>query len=130
MSLRELPRVQQVAGEPRRRWFHGHEMDLVTWEDAGGALLGFQLAYDRHRNEHSIEWRAGRGFTHYRVDDGEAVALSKEAPFLYVDGPFPRDRVLGLFLAAATGLPPSIREFVASRLGEFGDDRDSAAGLR
>lgn len=34
MSLRELPRVQQVAGEPRRRWFHGHEMDLVTREDA------------------------------------------------------------------------------------------------
>ncbi len=123
MSLRELPRVQQVPGEPRRRWFHGHEMDLVTWEDADGALLGFQLAYDKHRNEHSIEWRAGRGFTHYQVDDGEAVALSKETPFLYVDGPFPRDRVLGLFLAGAQGLPPAISTFVANRLREFDGDR-------
>ena len=59
--LRELPRVQQVPGEPRRRWFHGHEMDLVVWEGADGAPIGFQLAYDKHRNEHSIESRAGRG---------------------------------------------------------------------
>ena len=58
MSLRELPRVRQVAGEPRRRWFHGHEMDLVVWEGEDGAPLGFQLAYDKHRDEHSITWRA------------------------------------------------------------------------
>jgi hypothetical protein len=130
MSLRELPRVQQVPGEPRRRWFHGHEMDLVTWADADGALLGFQLAYDKHRNEHSIEWRAGRGFTHYQVDDGEAVALSKETPFLYRDGAFARDRVLAEFLAAAASLPPAIRDFVAARLGEFADAGDPTAGLR
>ena len=119
MSLRELPRVQQVPGEPRRRWFHGHEMDLVTWEDADGALLGFQLAYDKHRNEHSIEWRAGRGFTHYQVDDGEAAPLSKETPFLYLDGAFERDRVLADFLAAADTLPTEIAGFVAARLREF-----------
>ena len=62
MSLRELPRVRQVAGEPRRRWFHGHEMDLVVWEGEDGAPLGFQLAYDKHRDGHSITWRAGHGF--------------------------------------------------------------------
>ncbi|MBI5898623.1 MAG: hypothetical protein HZB40_05310 [Rhodocyclales bacterium] len=121
MSLRELPRVQQVTGEARRRWFHGHEMDLVIWEGAEGAPLGFQLAYDKHRNEHSIEWRAGRGFVHYQVDDGEAMALSKETPFLYHDGAFERDRVLAQFLAVAGGLPATIREFVAARLSEFED---------
>lgn len=125
-SLRELPRVQQVPGEPRRRWFHGHEMDLVVWEDAEGALLGFQLAYDRHRNEHSIEWRAGRGFAHYQVDDGEAVALSKETPFLYRNGAFERDRVLMQFLAVAQGLPPEIAAFVAEKLREFDEASRSA----
>ncbi len=119
MSLRELPRVQQVNGEPRRRWFHGHEMDLVVWEDGDGEPVGFQLAYDKHRNEHSIAWRAGQGFTHYQVDDGEAAALSKETPFLYLDGAFQRDRVLEQFLAAADSLPPVIAGFVAARLREF-----------
>lgn len=118
-SLRELPRVQQVAGAPRRRWFHGHAMDLVVWEDSDGALLGFQLAYDKHRDEHSIEWRAGRGFCHYQVNDGEALALSKETPFLYPDGAFERDRVLAAFLAAAGTLPPKIADFIAARLREF-----------
>jgi hypothetical protein len=113
MTLRELPRVQQVAGEPRRRWFYGHEMDLVVWEDEEGAPLGFQLAYDKHRNEHSIAWRAGRGFTHYQVDDGEAAPLSKETPFLYLDGAFQRDRVLAEFCrgcAAAGNRRPLPRE--------------------
>lgn len=119
MSLRELPRVRQVAGEPRRRWFHGHEMDLVLWEGENGEPVGFQLAYDKHRDEHSIAWHAGRGFTHYQVDDGEAQALSKEAPLLFRDGAFPRDRVLEQFLAAAAALPPEIAGFVAGRLREF-----------
>ncbi len=119
MSLRELPRVRQVAGEPRRRWFHGHEMDLVLWEGENGEPVGFQLAYDKHRNEHLIAWHAGRGFTHYQVDDGEAQSLSKEAPLLFRDGAFPRDRVLEQFLAAAAALPPGIAGFVAGRLREF-----------
>ena len=119
MSLRELPRVRQVAGEPRRRWFHGHEMDLVVWEGEDGAPLGFQLAYDKHRDEHSITWRAGHGFTLYQVDDGEATALSNKTPFLYLDGAFQRDRVLADFLAAADALPPGIARFVAARLREF-----------
>ena len=123
MSLRELPRVQQVAGEPRRRWFHGHEMDLVVWEGEDGVPVAFQLAYDKHRNEHSIAWRTGRGFTHYQVDDGEAAPLSKETPFLYLDGAFPRDRVLADFLAAAEALPPAIAGFVAGRLREFQGER-------
>ncbi len=124
MSLRELPRVQQVAGEPRRRWFHGPEMDLVVWEGVDGGLLAFQLAYDKHRNEHSIAWREECGFTHYQVDDGEAVALSKEAPLLYLDGTFERDRVLAEFLAAADTLPPGIAGFVAGRLREFDKEQE------
>ena len=122
--LRELPRVQQVAGEPRRRWFHAHEMDLVVWEGEDGEPLAFQLAYDRHRNEHSIAWRAGQGFTHYQVDDGEAALFSKKTPFLYLDGAFQRDRVLAEFRAAAENLPRGIADFVAARLREFkGDPR-------
>lgn len=44
--LRELANVRQVAGEPRRRWFFCHEIDLVLFEDEQG-ICAFQLAYDK-----------------------------------------------------------------------------------
>ena len=91
--LRELPNVKQVAGEPKRRWFFCHEIDLVVWEDEDGNVCGFQLAYDKHRNEHSFSWNKDRGFAHY-VDDGEPSASVNNTPFLYANGPFKRDRVL------------------------------------
>lgn len=116
--LRELPNVNQVVGEPKRRWFFCHEIDLVTFEDEDG-ICGFQLAYDKHRNEHSLSWHRERGFTHYVVDDGEPFAGVNDTPFLYADGPFKRDRVLERFLALASALPPNVAGFVTQKLREF-----------
>ncbi|MBL8479390.1 MAG: hypothetical protein JNK59_08775 [Sterolibacteriaceae bacterium] len=117
--LRELQNVQQSAGGAKRRWFFCHDLDLVVWEEDSGSISGFQLAYDKHRNEHSVSWRKDRGFTHYVVDDGEPMAGVNDTPFLYANGPFGRDRVLDLFLALAAGVPPDIVDFVAARLREF-----------
>ena len=113
-----MPKVKQVAGEPKRRWFFCHEIDLVVFEDGGG-VCGFQLAYDKQRNEHSIAWSRDRGFMHYVVDDGEPFAGVDETPFLYANGPFKRDRVLEQFLALATEVPADIAAFVAGKLREF-----------
>jgi hypothetical protein len=117
--LRELQNVQQVIGEAKRRWFFCHDVDLVVWEDEGGTISGFQLAYDKHRNEHSLSWRRDRGFTHYVVDDGEPMAGVNDTPFLYANGPFKRDRVLDLFLSMSSEVPPSIVSFVEAKLREF-----------
>lgn len=118
--LRELPDTPQVPGEPPRRWFFCHEIDLVVWFDAVGGPCAFQLAYDKYGGERSIAWKAERGFRHFRVDDGEGGALSNDTPFLYADGPFPRDRVLDRFLALSAELPADIAGFVARKLREFG----------
>ncbi len=119
--LRELKKVQQVIGEPRRRWFFAHEIDLVVWEDGDGdgAISGFQLAYDKHRNEHSISWQKDRGYSHYVVDDGEPVAGANHTPFLYMDGPFKSDRVLELFLSMSAEVPANIVACVETKLREF-----------
>jgi hypothetical protein len=117
--LRELANVKQVAGEPKRRWFFCHEIDLVVWEDNGGSVCDFQLAYDKHRNEHSLSWNRERGFAHYAVDDGEPFAGVNDTPFLYADGPFKRDHVLEQFLALAAEIPPNITAFIAGKLREF-----------
>jgi hypothetical protein len=117
--LMELRKVRQVAGEDRRRWFFCHDLDLVVWEDEGGTITGFQLAYDRHRNEHSLSWQQDRGFAHYAVDDGEPRAGVDATPCLYPDGPFEQDRVLALFLAVSAEVPATIVTFVEARLREF-----------
>lgn len=117
--LRELRNVQQVSGEAKRRWFFCHDLDLVVWQDDSGAISGFQLAYDKHKGEHSISWRRDRGYSHYVVDDGEPMAGVNDTPFLYADGPFRRDRVLDQFLALASDVPADIVGFVAARLREF-----------
>lgn len=116
--LKELLNVNQVPGEPKRRWFFCHEIDLVTFEDEDG-ICGFQLAYDKHRNEHSLSWQRNRGFAHYSVDDGEPFAGVNDTPILYTDGAFKRDRVLELFIALASGLPANVASFVEQKLREF-----------
>ena len=117
--LRELKKVQQVTGEPKRRWFFAHEIDLVVWEDDDGSITGFQLAYDKHRDEHSISWQRTRGFSHYVVDDGEPVAGANHTPFLYMDGQFKSDRVLDLFLSMSSEVPLNIVACVVAKLREF-----------
>ncbi len=117
--LKELQRGRQAAGEAKRRWFFCHDLDLVVWQDEGGSVSGFQLAYDKQRNEHSLSWQKDRGFTHYVVDDGEPMAGVNDTPLMYANGPFKRDRVLDLFLALSSELPPEIVSFVAARLREF-----------
>ena len=72
--MREIPDVEQVPGEPRRRWFFSHEQDLIVWFGADGAPVGFQLAYGKYRHERALRWKAGKGFTHDAVDDGEEKA--------------------------------------------------------
>jgi hypothetical protein len=117
--LRELRNVQQVRGEPTRRWFYCHEVDLVVWENTDGTIAGFQLAYDKHRNEHSVAWNRERGFSHYVVDDGEPMAGVNDTPFLYANGPIDYGRAIAQFSAVAAEVPDEIASFVMARLGEF-----------
>ena len=121
--LRELKKVQQVTGEPKRRWFFAHEIDLVVWEEDNGSITGFQLAYDKHRDEHSISWQKERGFSHYVVDDGEPLAGANHTPFLYIDGPFKSDRVLELFLSMSAEVPANVVACVVAKLREFDGSR-------
>ncbi len=124
--LREIRNVHQVPGEPRRRWFFSHEQDLLVWFGPDGRPVAFQLAYAKHRDERAIRWKAGQGFAHHRVDDGESASLWKEAPLLYPDGAFDATGVLEQFLALSRELPPFVVEFVSARLREHPDYREGA----
>ena len=110
--LLEICNVEQVPGEPRRRWFFSHEQDLLVWLGDGGKPVGFQLSYGKYRNEHAIRWKAEHGFTHHRVHDGESGPLASNAPLLTAGGEFDASRVLRRFLELSAEMPPEIVEFV------------------
>lgn len=116
--LHEVHNVEQVPGEPRRRWFFSHEQDLMIWFDDDGRPVAFQLSYGKYRNEHAIHWKAEPGFAHYRVDDGESGPLANDAPILMEDGVFAASRVLKRFNELSAEMPREIAEFVAARLRE------------
>ena len=116
--LRELTHVQQKPGEPRRRWFFSHDLDLVVWVGDDDQPLGFQLAYDKYRREHSITWDLAQGYRHYVVDEGNPIAGKAQTPLLWADGPFDGGRLIDRFRALAGDVPIDLTEFVIARLAE------------
>lgn len=119
-ALRELPDIRQIAGERKRRWFSSPELDLILWLGDDDAPVGFQLCYDKHRDERALTWREDRGFDHAGVDDGEHTpAQHKSTPILVADGHFDRDRVKTRFLESSANVPQPIRAFVARILDRY-----------
>lgn len=115
--LREIPSTRQREGESRRRWFTDADMDLTVWQDAGGELLAFQLAYDKSEAEHALEWRRDGGLRHHRVDDGEAeTGRYKQTPLLLPDGVIPLKRVVDEFGHRAGALESELRERILAIL--------------
>ena len=119
--LAEVTNVRQTDGR-RRRWFWSEREDLIVWFSDDGALWGFQLCYDRDKQERALTWRADYGFSHERVDDGEAPGFDyKRTPILVQDGVFDAAGVLRAFLGASAAVPKSIVDFVAERIAHYPD---------
>lgn len=116
--LREIPNAAQVEGEKPRRWFFSHEQDLLVWFGPDGKPTAFQLAYGKYHDEHAIRWKAGHGFRHYIVDDGEHGAPGKGVAILEPNGEFPASKVLKRFLELSAEIPEEVVDFVANRIRE------------
>jgi len=120
--LREIPSTRQREGEPRRRWFTDAHMDLTVWQDGDGALVAFQLAYDKGEGEHALEWRREGGLRHHRVDDGEAeTGRYKQAPLLLPDGAIPLPRLVDEFERRAGAIDADLRARILEILATSGE---------
>jgi len=119
MTLREIPNIKQYPGEPRRRWFATETMDLFVWVSDTGAIVAFQLAYDKPHAERAITWKLGKGFSHTRVDDGANPGRHPGTPLLVEDGIFEASRVLAAFQSQASGIDQEIVHFVSMRLKDY-----------
>lgn len=114
--LREITHLRGDAS-PGRRWFASHDLDLIVWTQPGGRIGGFQLCYDKLREEKALTWREGRGFLHNRVDTGEdSEGGHKGTPVLEAAVPVDAEALLERFRVAAPPLPMTVRTFVEEKL--------------
>ncbi len=115
--LKETRQVKQVPGERRRRWFSDEVMDLTVWFDEREAPAGFELCYDKGKNERALRWSRTEGFLHERVDDGEGrPGRHKSSPVLLPDGQFDAAAVLRRFSERSREMDPQIAVFVQQAL--------------
>ena len=84
--LREIKKTSQKAGEPKRRWFSGSEMDLFLWLNEEGEIVSFQLTYDKPNSEKALLWNEEEGYSHLGVDDGLKPGKHPGSPLFVEDG--------------------------------------------
>jgi hypothetical protein len=118
--LVEFTNVHQRSDEPRRRWFQADNEDLIVWFGSDDRIMGFQLCYDRARHQRALAWDENAGFSHARVDDGEAMGKPRKSPpILLADGAFDAPALLLRFAAIAAGLPQDVAAFVRCKIEEY-----------
>lgn len=98
------------------RWFTDDYFDLYLWPGPDGALTGFQLCYDKERNEHALTWTVPRGLVHHEVDPGDDSPFENKTPILLPDGEIPFAAVRAEFAKRAGALDPELRAFISARL--------------
>ncbi len=115
--LREVSPVRQVANENPRRWFSSSDMDLTVWTGPDGDVSGFELCYDKEKDERALRWLRAAGFVHERVDDGEGrPGRFKGTPILVPDGTFDARAIAERFRNASSGIDRTVADFVYERL--------------
>ncbi|HEX5513647.1 MAG TPA: hypothetical protein VFY81_04580 [Gammaproteobacteria bacterium] len=108
-----------MEGEPLRRWFSNHSLDLIVWQ-SDSDVVGFQLCYDKTREERVLIWQSTDGYSHTRVDLGECrPGRHKAAPLLIPDANFDANQVIREFIDTAAAIEPEIFDFVYTKLLEY-----------
>ncbi len=123
--IRELSDLRQVQDEPPRRWFADDYFDLIVWGGDRGAIVGFQLCYDKSGDEHALTWHINTGFSHQRVDDGEMKRPYKATPILVEDGFFDVAAISRLLKEHSRTMDEKIARFVLDKISSYQPELNS-----
>ncbi len=115
--LYEIKDVQQEENSPFCRWFADRDFDLFIWINPDDTYFGFQLCYQKNKDEKALTWKKTSGFVHERVDLGSRERANV-TPILVSDGVFPKDRIARLFQEKSKEIDPEISEFVYNKILE------------
>jgi len=119
-ALREISGVRQDEPQTMRRWFHSDYFDLFVWQAPDGEVMSFQLCYGIDTSERALVWRREIGFFHDGVDFTEGRMSRSGSPQSEGEEPFPATAVAARFAREAEGVPNEIRNFIITRIREFG----------
>ena len=119
--LAEIPHVKQYEPTRRRRWFQDDYFDLFVWQDDQGAFTGFQLCYDRSRQQRALSWSVETGWRHEGVNQPEEKPGRAMSALFVADGVLDRCALADRFRDAAVKLPEDVRRFVHTRIDTAGD---------
>jgi len=121
-ALREISGVRQDEPQTMRRWFHSDYFDLFVWQTPDGEVLSFQLCYGIDTSERALVWRRELGFFHDGVELGGVRAARPAAAAAPGEGDelFPATAVAARFAREAESVPNEIRNFIITRIREFG----------
>jgi hypothetical protein len=113
--LYEIKKVKQHDGEPLRRWFFDHEIDLLIWIDESDEIVGFQLCYDKINDPHALTWHLKSGYQHNRIDDGDAF----EIPILITDRQVDTKTIASAFKEKSRDIEEHITAFVYEKILDY-----------
>lgn len=120
--LHKVDNADPSDGNLRRQWFADEYFDLFVWTDDKGAIMSFQLCYDKGHDEHALTWKDPSTYVHQRVDDGEShPGRSKATPILLADGIFNFKKIADRFKSESTAMSPALSGFVYEKLLSFGN---------
>ncbi|MEE4358632.1 MAG: hypothetical protein V2I97_19345 [Desulfococcaceae bacterium] len=118
--LYEILNVRQILGEPFRRWFVDEYFDLIVWMDKKAGICGFQLCYDKLKDQHALTWERKSGYRHSRVDDGEGrPGKYKATPILIADGIFFKEEIAANFQKVCGKIDPEVAELVYEKIMQY-----------
>src|ERR1700686_1876988 len=78
--------VRKDDTDRERHGFQDEFFDLFAWTDAAGAVVAFQLCYDRLKRERVLVCSEPTGFIHRRINDGEESPVQNMAQAMVADG--------------------------------------------
>ena len=115
--LTEVICCRKIADDRLRRWFSSKRIDLFVWyEDR--EIFGFQICYDKGRQEHALTWRTDLGWSHKAVEAGNEGTGFKGTAILVPDGEVPVTRIIDEFEVASQDLDPKVLQLIIDKLPE------------
>jgi len=117
--LREIKKINQKRGEPRKRWFTDLSMDVFVWFNDEGEIIGYHLTYNKPHDEKAIVWSKDKGFEHLGVDDGSRPGKHPGSPILVKDGVVNSSEIISMLRNNKGDLEPWIIGFVVDGIKRY-----------